>query len=327
MSWLFGDSLSGDNNQSPGTRFTRAIDTNLDPLYWILGEDSFYNKAKSKSHDWADEVGGFANSALSKVVKPVDEFFAPLDPIQQTSFGKGIHEWVNNKPASTIGLVTGGIAAGGALAGGAAGAGGTSAPLTSALGSAGAPASSTGLIGGGSVGLGTGVSTALPASTGSFTAGSGLGLGATATPLGTGVVNLGGAAGSSGLLGFGATTGGTYVPASAAGQGVLGTGLSAGAEAGYGGALGTSSAADLGVSGGESLLNQQNIQRMQQLMNQSGNGQQGQQGAPPQSYPMLQGIQQPAKKTYQELLAEYGLLNSDTPPLPNYLGATLNGLI
>lgn len=132
--YLFGDSLSGGNHQDPSTRFTRRLDIGLDPLTWILGKHSFYTKAKNRMFDWTDRAADEGNRSLSSVVKPVDEAIAPYgDPLYHTGLGRGLHEWVNNKPGSTVGAIMGGEA----LAGlGGAGAG-ASAGSSSGLGAGG----------------------------------------------------------------------------------------------------------------------------------------------------------------------------------------------
>lgn len=125
--YLFGESLSGGNHQDPSTRFTRRLDIGLDPLTWILGKHSFYTKAKNRMFDWTDRAADEGNRSLSSVVKPVDEAIAPYgDPLYHTGLGRGLHEWVNNKPGSTVGAIMGGEALAGLGAGAGAGAGASS---------------------------------------------------------------------------------------------------------------------------------------------------------------------------------------------------------
>lgn len=137
LSDLFGGALSGDNHFDPATRFTRFIDEKADPLYWITGGDSgFYGKAKNKLFDLQDLGADKANEYLSDVVTPIDNAISPLDPLTQTSFGQGLHNWVNNKPASALAAaLTGAGFAGAAGGAGAAGSGlGADGTFSGALG-------------------------------------------------------------------------------------------------------------------------------------------------------------------------------------------------
>lgn len=124
--------MSGGNHESIGTRFGLKFD----PLAYIFGK---------KYKDFINKTGDTANEFLSeKVMKPVNKFDRKINPIHRaidrTSIGGKVHEWTDNKPGSTLGLVAGGYAAGSALAGGggaAAGGGGGGAAAGGGLGAGG----------------------------------------------------------------------------------------------------------------------------------------------------------------------------------------------
>lgn len=144
MSWLFGDSLSGNNYEDPlgeaGSKFQRYTD----PLAMIFGQK--YIDLTSK------RIPTEVNRALSSVVTPIDKASSYIDPLySQTA---GIHNWVNHKPGSTIGAVVGSAFAAPALGsaagfGGGAGAAGADAAGAGAATGAGGGASSLFGLGGG----------------------------------------------------------------------------------------------------------------------------------------------------------------------------------
>lgn len=144
LSGLFGDSLSGGNHQDPSTRFTRLIDTKLDPMYWLTGGNKgFVGKAKNKLFDLTDRAADEGNRAFSSVLTPVDKAIAPADPLYHTGFGQNLHQWVDNKPGSTFGAIMGGEA----LAGLGGGAGAASGGSAGGIGAGGLGAADGGALG------------------------------------------------------------------------------------------------------------------------------------------------------------------------------------
>jgi hypothetical protein len=207
MSWLFGDSLSGNNYEDPlgqaGSHFQRYTD----PLALIFGQK--YIDLTSKTLPTA------GNRALSSIVTPIDKASSYIDPLySQTA---GIHNWVNHKPGSTFGAVMGGMFAAPAIGGaagasGGAGAGTAGAADAGAIGAADAGTAGasglTGLFSGpaayGDAGM-TGAVSSGGSGLGAATAGDmGGALGSSPTGLFSGLLPGGGMSGtSSGALGGG----------------------------------------------------------------------------------------------------------------------------
>lgn len=129
--------LSGDNSESPGTRFGLKFD----PLAYLFGK---------KYRDLINKTGDKLNSTLAPIQKKVNKFDRKINPlhraIDRTELGGQVKQWVENKPGSTMGLVYGGGAAYSGLAGGS-GAGGSDLGIFSNGGTSG-----MGGVGGGNAG-------------------------------------------------------------------------------------------------------------------------------------------------------------------------------
>jgi len=109
----FDESLSGKNHKSPGTRFGLKFD----PMAYFL---DLFGKGDDY-RDFINKTGDTANKAVSKVAKPLHKFTTQIDPIAKavddSKEGGKVNEWVTNKPASAVGIVTGAMAGGSALSG------------------------------------------------------------------------------------------------------------------------------------------------------------------------------------------------------------------
>lgn len=146
--------LSGDNSESPGTRFGLKFD----PLSYLLGK---------KYRNFINKTGDKLNSTLAPIQKKVNKFDRKINPIHRaidrTELGGEVKQWVENKPGSTMGLVYGGGAAYGGLTGGASGGsnlgifsnGGQQGMGGVGGGNAGALANSGGIEGGAGIGSAT----------------------------------------------------------------------------------------------------------------------------------------------------------------------------
>lgn len=310
MSWLFGNSLSSDNQESPVGRAGEHIQRWTDPLSWISGGK------------WADftskTLPDATNRVLEPIAKPINEVDQTVNPLRKIPAINNIANLGYSKPGDSIGLAVGSVFSAGALDGalGASGAGGAGAGAGADVGAAGAGAggSSGGLSGlfglGGSGAGGTGGATGLtgvfsgPAAYGD--AGLTEGVSAGGSNLGAAMGgDLGGSLGSSptGLF-SGSLPGGGMTGTS---SGALGGGIS-GATAGGSNIGGASMGGLFGGSSG-SLTNfaQQVLQQQSQLAQQRANqnNQQNQQGnsqnsagpppmaimAPPSYMPSRQAVQ------------------------------------
>lgn len=286
MSWLFGNTLSADNQDSPVGYAGEHIQRWTDPLSWVSGGR------------WADltsrTIPSATNRVLEPIAKPLNRFDQTVNPLRQIPMVNNLANLGHAKPGDSIGMTIGGIFAapalagaagatggGGAVAGGAADAGAIGA---ADVGGAGAAAGGSGggffsglsglFGGGGSGGAGAGGLTGLfsgPAAygdagmTGAVSSG-GSGLG------GAMGGDLGGALGSSptGLFSGLLPGGGMTVTSS----GALGGGLSgevAGASPLGGASMG-------GLFSGGGMNQQQMMQQAQQLMKQNDQERQQQMG-------------------------------------------------
>lgn len=103
------EAFSSSDHRSPGTR----IGLKFDPLAYIFGD---------KYREFINMTGDKANEYLSKVAKPVNDWDKKNNPIHKyitdnTGIGKKVDTFVENKPASTLGIIAGGYAAGSGIAG------------------------------------------------------------------------------------------------------------------------------------------------------------------------------------------------------------------
>lgn len=290
MSWLFGDSLSGNNYEDPlgmaGSKFQRWTD----PLSWIGGQK--YIDLTSK------KIPSLVNEGFSKVITPIDKATSYIDPLYSQT--QGIHNWVDHKPASTVGAVVGTVFTGGALGGalgagagggaGGAGAGvGTGVGTEATLGSSGITGGASGLTGffGGPAAVGD------AGLTGTVSAG-GSGIpGGVGSLFGSGA-DMGGALGSaptgvfSGLLPGGGMTGTT--------SGALGGGISGGVAGASN--IGGASMGGLNLSNLPNSLNQASNQAKKQGANSSNGAHTPGAGGSRAHTPSL---------TIQQIAAMYGL--------------------
>lgn len=166
MSLDLGNSLSGKNHESIGTRFGLKFD----PMKYFL---DLFGKGDEYAN-FINKTGDTANKVMSKAAEPMFSLSRKYTPGRKDGnwLDKGL-TWAENKPASVTGLIIGGEAAGGALSGGgagaeaggtAAGASGGSAGLGSTVGEA-----AGGTFGGGSIAAaqgGGGAAAAAPAAGG-----------------------------------------------------------------------------------------------------------------------------------------------------------------
>lgn len=114
MSWLFGNTLSSDNQDSPigyaGEKFQRWTD----PLSWITGGK------------WADltskTIPDATNRILEPIAKPFNEVDQTINPLRKIPLVNNVANLGYSKPGDSIGLAIGSVFTGGAL-GGALGAG------------------------------------------------------------------------------------------------------------------------------------------------------------------------------------------------------------
>lgn len=197
MSWLFGDTLSSANQDSPVGYAGEKVQRWTDPLSWVSGGK------------WADftskTLPDLTNKGLGYITRPAQKIDSYIDPLQQTAMGKSLGNFVTNKPGDSIGIAIGSIFTGGALGGAVAG----------------------GADGGAAAGAGVGAADAGAAdAAGSAAAGSA----ATATADGAGAAAAGdGFGGFGGLLGSdslgGLESGATVGGDTGAASGGLGSGL------------------------------------------------------------------------------------------------------
>ncbi|CAB3782044.1 hypothetical protein [Paraburkholderia fynbosensis] len=137
MSWLFGNTLSADNQDSPigyaGEKFQRWTD----PLSWITGGK------------WADltskTIPNATNRILEPIAKPVNEFDQTVNPLRKIPMVNNVANLGYAKPGDSIGLAIGSVFTGGALGGAlGAGEGGGAGAGTGAAAGAGAGAGASG---------------------------------------------------------------------------------------------------------------------------------------------------------------------------------------
>lgn len=283
MSWLFGNTLTADNQDSPigyaGEHFQRWTD----PLSWVTGGK------------WADFTSRTIPDATNRVLEPIAKPFNRLDqtinPLRQIPAVNNVANLGHAKPGDSIGLAIGSVFTGGALDGalgasGAGSAGGAAAGAGAGAGAADAGAAGAGAggglsslfgVGGGSGGAGAGGITGLfsgPAAFGDS------GLTSTVSAGGSGLGSIGGGelGGSlgasptglfSGLLPGGGMTG--------TASGALGGGISG--EAAGAAPIGGASMGGLNLGQYSNLaqqfLQQQSQQRQQQAQQQQNNAQAG----------------------------------------------------
>jgi hypothetical protein len=252
MSWLFGDTLTTANQDSPVGYAGEHIQRWTDPLSWITGGR------------WADltsrTIPSATNRVLEPIAKPMNQFDQTVNPLRQIPAVNNLANLGHAKPGDSIGMTIGGLFAAPAIGGalGASGGGAAGAEGTAAAGAADASAGTAGA--GGLTGLFSGPAAYGDAGlTGTVSSG-GSGLGAATAG------DMGGALGSSptglfsGLLPGGGMTGTS--------SGALGGGLS-GEMAGMSGIGGAS-------MGGFNFGSLANIG--QNLMSQGNRQQQPQQG-------------------------------------------------